>query len=336
MAGRHSGTLGVAARNFSTGEEVLLRADDVLPTASVIKLPILVELLRQAEDGRLQLAERIDLRDVDKCGGSGILKVFQAGLQPTRDVATLMVVLSDNTATNLAIDAVGGVELVNRAMAELGLPTIKLHNRIDFQLIGSDVRQLGESSPRDMLALVQGIADRTVFGVEVSEEAERMLAGQQYLTKCRVTCSIAVRCGTWFVGRHNCREQDWFLHRHPRRRGHCPIPEGGGFAYAVFSHESKDETFLAEAEGSVLAGLVGRPWSNTGGPAAGWRPPWQPLTPLPDAGPRAPQEQHSHDQATHVLNAELLDGRDSARLADVRVLVEGLTEVVEEPGAASS
>ncbi len=260
LAGRHSGTLGVAARNFSTGEEVLLRADDVLPTASVIKLPILVELLRQAEDGRLQLAERIDLRDVDKCGGSGILKVFQAGLQPTlRDVATLMVVLSDNTATNLAIDAVGGVELVNRAMAELGLPTIKLHNRIDFQLIGSDVRQLGESSPRDMLALVQGIADRTVFGVEVSEEAERMLAGQQYLDQVPRYMQVspyAAELG--LLADITVANKTGFFTGTRADAGIVRYRKGGGFAYAVFSHESKDETFLAEAEGSVLAGLVGK------------------------------------------------------------------------------
>ncbi|HEY5181410.1 MAG TPA: serine hydrolase [Dermatophilaceae bacterium] len=260
LAGRHTGNLGVAARDLITGEEVLMSADEVFPTASVIKLPVLVEFMRQAADGRLALDERVNLREEDIRGGSGILKVFDAGLQPTlRDIATLMIVLSDNTATNLVIDAVGGIDPVNTAMDELGLSTIRLHNRVDFDLIGSDVRRLGESSPRDMRALVQGIAERTVFGPEVSEAVERVLAGQQYLDQVPRYLQVSPYAAELGLDPEiTVANKTGFFTGTRADAGIVRYRDGGGFAYAVFNHESKDETFLAESEGSVLAGLVGK------------------------------------------------------------------------------
>jgi beta-lactamase class A len=260
LAGRHSGSLAVAARDLTTGEEVLLNADEIFPTASVIKLPVLVELMRQAVDGRLSLDERVELREDDKRGGSGILKVFDAGLRPTlRDAATLMIVLSDNTATNVAIDAVGGVDPVNAAMDEIGLSTIRLHNRIDFELIAGDVRRLGESSARDMCALVHGIAQGTVFGPEVSEAVEAVLARQQYLDQGPRYVEVspyAVELG--LDPSIRVANKTGFFTGTRADTGIFRFRDGGGFAYAMFNHDSTDETFLAESEGSVLLGLVGK------------------------------------------------------------------------------
>lgn len=260
LAGGHTGNLAVAARDLGSGAEVLLNADEVFPTASVIKLPILVELLRQVEAGMLALDDRVELRGEDQVGGSGILKVFDAGLRLTlRDVATLMIVLSDNTATNLAIDAVGGVAAVNAAMDALGLPTIRLHNRVEFEVIGDDVRRLGEASARDMCALVRGVAERNVFGPGVSEAVERVLAGQQYLDQ--VPRYLQVKPYAAELGLDpeiTVANKTGFFTGTRADTGIVRYRDGGGFAYAVFNHESKDETFLAEAEGSVLAGLVGK------------------------------------------------------------------------------
>jgi beta-lactamase class A len=275
LADRHTGDLGVAARHLTTGEEVLLRADEVFPTASVIKLPILVELMRQAADGRVSLDERVELRAVDRRGGSGILKVFDAGLRPTlRDVATLMIVLSDNTATNLALDAVGGAEAVNAAMDGLGLTSIRLHNRVDFEAIGDDVRRLGESSPRDMCALVQGIAQRTVLAPEVCEAVEGVLAAQQYLDQ--VPRYLRVSPYAAELGRPappvTVANKTGFFAGTRADAGIVRLHGGEAFAYAVFHHGSRDQTFGPESEGSVLAGLVGKAltehwWPREAGPA---------------------------------------------------------------------
>lgn len=261
VAGRCSGRLSITARHLVTGEEVSVRGGELLPTASVIKLPILLELLRRAESGELSLSTRVTLKADERIGGSGILKAFEGGLQPTlRDVATMMVILSDNTATNMALDAIGGIEPVNRLMAGLGLGSIVLHNRIDFERIGPDVRRLGEATTDDLCRLMAGIAARTVVSRWVSETAEEIMEAQQYLDQVprylQVTPywrelgqvpTIRVACKTgFFTG----TRVDAGIVRFEA--------DGGGFAYAVANHELADITFGPEAEGVIVNGLVGK------------------------------------------------------------------------------
>jgi len=115
------GVLGVAVKHLGTGEEASLRGDELFPTASVFKVPVIVELFRQVEAGRLSLEERIALRDIDKVPGSGILKELTEGLEVSvRDLASLMMILSDNTATDLIVESVG-MDNVNSTLRELGL-----------------------------------------------------------------------------------------------------------------------------------------------------------------------------------------------------------------------
>jgi beta-lactamase class A len=275
LAERFSGTVGVAARNLRTGEEVHLGSDVVLPTASVIKLPILVELHLRAEAGTVDLRRRLSLTREDLRGGSGVLKELEPGLDLTvRDAARLMIVLSDNTATNLVLDCLGGTDGVNRTMDSLGLDTIRLWNRIDFEVIGDDVRRLGESSPRHMCQLVTMLAEGRVGG-HVDATVEEVLSAQQYLDQVPrylevtpyaadlgETSVITVACKTgFFTG----TRVDAGIVRFPS------TDERDGFTYAVFTHESDDETFLPEAEGAVFAGLVGqaltRAWWPGDGPA---------------------------------------------------------------------
>ena len=151
ISDRFSGRLAISARELTTGEQVSVNGAEVVPTASVIKLPILLEFLRQVDDGHLSLATRICPTPEETVGGSGILAQLQPGLSLTLlDVATLMIVLSDNTATNVALRLIGGVEPVNRMIAELGLRATHLCAAIDFDVIGSDIRRLGESCTDDL------------------------------------------------------------------------------------------------------------------------------------------------------------------------------------------
>jgi beta-lactamase class A len=260
ITARCTGRLGLCARNLTTGEEVAFAADEVLPTASVIKLPILVELFRAAEAGEVDLAERVTLRAEDVVGGSGILKVFGAGLRPTLlDTATLMIALSDNTATNLVLDALGGVSGVNSTMQTLGLPTIHLHNRIDFDRIGGDVRRLGESSTRDMCGLVEMIARGEVVNPAVSARLEEVLETQQYLDQApRYVLAMPFWRELGQTPAIRYAVKTGFFTGTRVDTGIVRFAGGGGFTYAVANHELADETFLAEAEGNVLNGLVGK------------------------------------------------------------------------------
>jgi beta-lactamase class A len=109
------GVMGVAARNLATGEEVVLNADLRFPTASTIKTAVMVEAYHQAADGKLPLDTLVTLRDADKVGGSGVLNGFRDGAAlRVADLIHLMIVVSDNTATNLLVNRLGAARIDDR------------------------------------------------------------------------------------------------------------------------------------------------------------------------------------------------------------------------------
>lgn len=134
-------TVGVAARHLETGREIQHNADDVFFTASTLKVPVLVELYRQVDRGIVDLNRRVELTDGMRVPGSGILKEMEAGLNPTlHDLAMLMIIISDNTATDILYDLVGGDNL-NDSMRELGLHGTRIPmtvRQLLFSVVGLD------------------------------------------------------------------------------------------------------------------------------------------------------------------------------------------------------
>ncbi len=115
------GMVGVAAKHLETDKRVSYNADTVFFTASTLKVPLLVELYRQVDAGIIDVNQRIDLTDALRVPGSGVLKELAAGLQPTvHDLAMLMIIISDNSATDILYNRVGG-DNINNTMRQLGL-----------------------------------------------------------------------------------------------------------------------------------------------------------------------------------------------------------------------
>jgi beta-lactamase class A len=181
LSGAFDGTLALAVRDESTGETLELNAEREMPTASTIKLAVLVAVFEQVRRGALTLDECRPIRDEERVGGSGVIKELTTGTELTiRDLATYMVVVSDNMATNLLIDAAGGVESVNRFVHEgLGLRAITLRRKL--MLIPGSNGPLALAAPRDLAALVSGLQAGRIVSPEASEEMLGMLARQQYL-----------------------------------------------------------------------------------------------------------------------------------------------------------
>ena len=108
------------AKHLPTGREVAVRADRPMNTLSVIKIPIMVQAFRDAESGRLSFDRRYAIGPDDLRRGSGLIQTFDVGLDPTlRDLVTQMIITSDNTATDLVLDAVG-LERVNELLDGAG------------------------------------------------------------------------------------------------------------------------------------------------------------------------------------------------------------------------
>ena len=130
LAATHKGHVALYATQLNTGKTVALDADQPVQTASVIKLAILFEAMEQVRAGKAHWDEKLTLAKGDGVSGSGVLTFFDAPLTLTlKDVLTMMVIVSDNTATNLAIDRFG-VDAVNARIAWLGLKDTHLYKKI--------------------------------------------------------------------------------------------------------------------------------------------------------------------------------------------------------------
>ena len=174
-----SGTVGLWARSFDTGEEIVWQPNETFPAASTIKVPILCEVFRQAGEGRFTLADARTLKTDDQVGGSGILKDLTAGLALTvKDLATLMIVISDNTATNMLIDLVG-LDAVNASCERLGLSGTRLEFRVQRAPEGASV--MNRSTPADLGRLMAMIARDEILTPQACGEMLAIL-DRQHLT----------------------------------------------------------------------------------------------------------------------------------------------------------
>ncbi len=158
------GVLGLALKDLETGQTLLLNEREVFPQASSIKIALLLEVFKQAEERRLDLDEYLALETGAKVAGSGILfHLGRPGLKlSVRDTAVLTAVLSDNTATNLLIDKVG-LEAVNRRMDALGLKKTRLRRRMMDVEAAREGRE-NVSTPLEMMTLLEKIWRGGVLG----------------------------------------------------------------------------------------------------------------------------------------------------------------------------
>jgi beta-lactamase class A len=179
------GRMGVAAIDLRTGASVAVDADARFPTASTIKTAVMIEAWHQSAEGRLPMETRIPLATADKVGGSGVLRGLGDGLSLTvADLVHLMIVLSDNTATNLLIERLGTAR-VNARLDSYGLSETRLF-RPTFRDGRPDVLPdlerefgLGMTTPREMAKLMALIAQGKAVSASASEAMLATLRRQQ-------------------------------------------------------------------------------------------------------------------------------------------------------------
>lgn len=178
LQGRHALAFEVDGQRFGLAEEV------PYPAASVIKLPLMVLALRAAERGELDLDERVTLMAEHHASGSGVLQDLGLGLAPSwRDLVRLMIVVSDNLATNLVLARLG-VAAVNAALPGLGMP----HSRVEGPLQVESERQTprqraghaAATCAGDVLRLLLALDDGTLLGPEATAWARATLVAQRY------------------------------------------------------------------------------------------------------------------------------------------------------------
>ena len=173
LADATGGIVGVAATQLATGRHIGYCENELFPTASVIKLPLLVTLYEDAIAGRIDLSERVTYRDDTKVAGSGVLQYLDDGLAPTlRDLSVLMMSVSDNTATDLLFDRVGK-DRIEATMDRLGLSSTRVPFDIRemlMELVDMDhTKPGGYDELRRLLRLSAGSGGRSM----IPEQADR-------------------------------------------------------------------------------------------------------------------------------------------------------------------
>lgn len=251
---QHDGDVAVAVRHLKTGESYFHDADELMPTASLIKVAVMVEAYRQSEAGEIDLAKTILLRESDKVPGSGILtEHFDAGTRiPLRTAIHLMIVYSDNTATNLVVDQIG-LESVAETMRRLGFPgtqmNSKVYRRSSSSIAAERSKQfgLGSTTAREMLDIFTAIYNGTMISPEASEQMLEHLFRCDDATKIRRDLPSGTRVAhkTGAISHARCDA------------GVIESP-AGPLAIVVLTGNNQDKSWGSRNAAELLCGQIGK------------------------------------------------------------------------------
>ena len=277
LARAHHGHVALYATQLNTGKSVEIDADRPVQTASVIKLAILFEAMEQVRAGKANWDEKLTLASGDAVSGSGVLMFFDAPVQLTlKDVLAMMVIVSDNTATNLAIDRFG-VDAINARIAGLGLKDTHLYKKVMKPATGpmpADQPKfgLGKTTAREMAMVMERIGRCQLAGpgeaalpgdAAICEVALKMLRNQFYrdtiprylekLDSSETGSAIASKTGSLDAVRADVA---------------IVAGKTGPMILSIFTYENVDQSWTADNEGEVLIGRLAREiveaWSPAG------------------------------------------------------------------------
>lgn len=191
------GTVVLYAKNLTTGKDFGIKPDARVRTASTIKLPILCALESLVAAGKVKWDEKIVLKPEDKVSGSGVLASLADGTElSVRNLATLMIIVSDNTATNLILDRISA-DAVNNYLDSIGITTTRANRKVRGdgnqlakaegwskagQLEENKRFGLGVSTPRDMVKILEMLYQGKIVSPEASKDIIEILKKQQYKT----------------------------------------------------------------------------------------------------------------------------------------------------------
>ena len=180
------GKVSLFAKNLDTGETYALNADERVRTASTIKIAVMIEAFARVAEGKAKWTDEVVLTKEKKVSGSGILGELSDGLKLTlRDAVNLMMILSDNTATNLVLDVLT-TDAVNARMESLGFKQIKIMRKVGSggeSTAGKDPENkkygLGMATPREMVLVMEKLERGEIISPAVSKEMIELMKREQ-------------------------------------------------------------------------------------------------------------------------------------------------------------
>ncbi len=251
LARAHKGKVAIAYKHLDNGETFYLDADEAMPTASLIKFAILLELYQQAADGKLKLSDMVTLHKGDMVQGSGILTYhFSDGASfCLRDAARLMMVYSDNTATNLVLDKTGLLP-VNQRMESWGCPNTRVHAKVFRRDTSIDLERsmkfgLGSTTAREMVQLLEKVQKGELINPNACKE---ML---EHMKKCEGKDKIKHFLPPSVV----VANKDGSVNDVKTDAGILYFP-GGPVAICVLTNNNEDKRYATDNAASIVIGRI--------------------------------------------------------------------------------
>ena len=179
------GETGVFVDTLDDQFQLCINADELYPTASSVKVFVLYSLLRGVDQLQISLTERVEYLAQFSIPGSGVITHLEPGLTPTlKDLATLMMMISDNTATNILIDYLG-LAVINEAISSIPLEHSRIGSWSNFKESDRDSFSLGTSTPRELAGFLKMIRLGTLLSPQSTELFWDILRIQKYIEPLR-------------------------------------------------------------------------------------------------------------------------------------------------------
>jgi D-alanyl-D-alanine carboxypeptidase (penicillin-binding protein 5/6) len=248
----HRGDVAIAVKHLKTGETFEHNAEEVMPTASLIKFPVMITAYDAVEKGKLDLKEMIELKKEDQVPGSGILTShFSPGAKISlRDAIHLMIVYSDNTATNLVLDKIG-LPATKDLMASLGYPETRINSKVFRRDTSIDPERsnkysLGSTTARDMVKLAEQLYNKKL----VSENASQKMLDHLFACEDKIKVPRKLPPGTRVAhktGSVNLTRTDAGVMETP----------SGPIAFCILTNNNQDQRWTDDNEGDLFCAEVG-------------------------------------------------------------------------------
>ncbi|MEE0094928.1 MAG: serine hydrolase [Oscillospiraceae bacterium] len=249
----YDGTMGLYMDDLK-GNVITRFPDEPFETASTIKVYILAALFDAIEQGKASLKDMLTCEERFWIDGSGILGSLEVGTTlSVKNVATLMIIVSDNIATNMLIDYLG-IDSINACIQKLGCKDTKLHNVLDF----AKYHQLGTTTPRDYASMFVRIANRTLVSPEASQQMWEILSQQHY------NSMIVKSLPQFYVDPDNYDEQlFWFASKSGsmnacRNDGGIITTPYGSYVIVMLNKDFSDKQYYPEHPATVFGSRVSR------------------------------------------------------------------------------
>ena len=266
LAAQHQGKVALFAKDLKTGATLAFDADRPVPTASVIKVPIMLEAMYEVKAGKHRLDEKLKLTKANQVEGSGVLTMLQPGLELTlEDAITLMIVESDNTATNLVIDDIG-IPAVNARIAQMGLKDTYLYKKVFMPPVGptpADQKKfgLGKTTPREMAQILESIERCDLADKALCDKMIGIMRNQQTRTMIpRYIESGDTSVETSAIANKTGSEDD------VRNDVGIVYTKHGAIVISAFTYNNKDQSWTVENAAEVfvarLAEAIVNGWAS--------------------------------------------------------------------------